>query len=225
VKEIKLARPRYSATRDKAALVDDEDFEYLSQWQWFYHKPTGAKTGFAVRYESSGGSHRKIFMHRAIAQRCKRIVRGKVEHMDGNGLNNRRDNLKTDALSKEDRIEQEEIRLLEDLYDEMCRRLKVAVRALRARAVAQKRLIMAKKRLVQIQRQLPESLRQLPEAQAKADEAQRALEEAEAYRTAMEEERQLCETTYAQLHQLWLDGRRYPAERVPLARPKWLNET
>lgn len=55
MKEIKL-------TRGKVAIVDDEDFEWLSKWKW--HVTT---SGYAVRAQTVGPNKEiKIYMHRAV---------------------------------------------------------------------------------------------------------------------------------------------------------------
>jgi hypothetical protein len=42
MKEIQL-------TQGKVALVDDDDFDYLSQWKWYAHKPSTRDIYYAVR--------------------------------------------------------------------------------------------------------------------------------------------------------------------------------
>lgn len=75
MKEIELSR-------GQMALVDDEDFDWLSQWKWSY-----APVGYAVRrYEG-----KIILMHRLIMDAPK----GKrVDHINMNGIDNRRINLR-----------------------------------------------------------------------------------------------------------------------------------
>ena len=83
MKEIKL-------TQDKIALVDDEDFEYLNQFKWY-----------AVNYKNNFYSCRtlrqsKIKMHREIMKTQLENNIGKIiDHIDGNGLNNQKYNLRT----------------------------------------------------------------------------------------------------------------------------------
>jgi hypothetical protein len=74
-------------TQGKRAFVDDEDFERLSQWKWCAVKERD--TYYAI--------HRKdgynIGMHRAILGFSRGD--GKViDHINGNGLDNRRENLR-----------------------------------------------------------------------------------------------------------------------------------
>lgn len=69
--------------KGRLALVDDADFEYLNQFNWYYQ----AKDGYAVRNEDG----KTILMHRAI---LNVPVGFEVDHTDNNGLNNQRSNLR-----------------------------------------------------------------------------------------------------------------------------------
>ena len=74
-------------TQGKVAQVDDEDFEWLNQWRWCFHGD-----GYAERRSAriSGKSH-IIFMHRLIAKTPDGF---ETDHIDGDGLNNQRHNLR-----------------------------------------------------------------------------------------------------------------------------------
>lgn len=73
-------------TRGYSTVVDDEDYYELSQYRW--HTQTGKQdTIYAARKED--GKH--ILMHRQILCATDGIL---VDHKDGNGLNNRRANLR-----------------------------------------------------------------------------------------------------------------------------------
>ncbi len=71
-------------SRGKSTMVDDADYEWLSQWPWYYDN-----TGYAAR-NGREGEKSKVFMHRAILGESS----SKVDHRDRNKLNNRRGNLR-----------------------------------------------------------------------------------------------------------------------------------
>jgi len=70
------------------ALVDDEDYEWLSQWKWYAWK--AGHTRYAVRKgNTSLGEPAIVLMHRAILGLEKGDKR-EGDHIYGNGLDNRR---------------------------------------------------------------------------------------------------------------------------------------
>ena len=76
-------------TQGKVALVDDEDFEYLNQWKWNYHK--SRKTGYATRSFWKEGKGSTIIMHRLLLNASKEQM---VDHINHNGIDNRKHNLR-----------------------------------------------------------------------------------------------------------------------------------
>jgi len=76
-------------TQGKFAIVDNEDHEWLSQWGWYYSR-TG-KTGYAKRNVWLKGKRTQLFMHRLILDPAKDIL---TDHVNGNSLDNRRENLR-----------------------------------------------------------------------------------------------------------------------------------
>lgn len=78
-------------TQGKFALVDDADYHWLNQWKWCAHRDR--RTYYAVRNTARGANVKRttIRMHRLLlgaqpGQEC--------DHINGDGLDNRRANLR-----------------------------------------------------------------------------------------------------------------------------------
>ena len=67
------------------ALVDNEDFELVAQYTWFLFVSRGHP------YVCAWVEGQRVFLHRFITQAPKGVY---VDHKDGDGLNNRRANLR-----------------------------------------------------------------------------------------------------------------------------------
>lgn len=78
-------------TQGKVALVDDEDYEWLSQFNW-YAQPLPVKM-YARKVIRVSGKKRTIGMHRFILG-LEYGDKRKVDHIDRNPLNNQRSNLR-----------------------------------------------------------------------------------------------------------------------------------
>lgn len=78
-KEIKLTQGKY-------ALVDDDDFEWLSKYKWCYCNR------YAIRQPSRKLGKRKLIqMHKEIMNTPDNL---NTDHINGNGLDNRKCNLR-----------------------------------------------------------------------------------------------------------------------------------
>ncbi len=77
------------------ATVDDEHYEYLSQWNWYASKNKSGNV-YAVRQETIGGKRTNIRMHRVVAELAGMMIDGKpVDHKEsGDTLDNRESNLR-----------------------------------------------------------------------------------------------------------------------------------
>jgi len=73
-------------TQGKFALVDKEDYEYLCQWKWYACKDHNTFYAQASIYKN--GKPTTIGMHRLI------LDAKQIDHKDGNGLNNQKENLR-----------------------------------------------------------------------------------------------------------------------------------
>ena len=76
-------------TKGKVAIVDDTDFEGLSQWKW--HAKLSCGLWYAARAVTMAGRKITIRMHRLITNASDGM---EVDHIDGDGLNNLRQNLR-----------------------------------------------------------------------------------------------------------------------------------
>lgn len=80
-------------TQGQFAIVDDQDYDYLNQWKWYAQKDR--KTFYAVRRDGK----MRMKMHRVIlglAPDSEFIP----DHIDHNGLNNQRYNLRIATRSQ-----------------------------------------------------------------------------------------------------------------------------
>jgi hypothetical protein len=81
-------------TQGKVALVDDEDFEVLNQVKWYAFRDRLGRLFYARRSILTGKVSpkcRALLMHRLIMP----VTPGmEVDHIDGDGLNNQKSNLR-----------------------------------------------------------------------------------------------------------------------------------
>ncbi len=89
-------------TQGKVALVDNADFEALNRFKWQAHRDgKGGGLYYAIRSVSiNRATARMLGIHRQYAVRMHREImrplKGEqVDHVDGDGLNNQRYNLRT----------------------------------------------------------------------------------------------------------------------------------
>ncbi len=81
---------RIKLTQGYYAIVDDEDYEFLSRWEW--HVLLGNNVYAMRNSRFYRGKRHHILMHRVI----NKTPKGRdTDHVNGNGLDNRRKNLRT----------------------------------------------------------------------------------------------------------------------------------
>ena len=79
-------------TKGKAAIVDARDFRFLNQWKWKAQK--GKNTYYASRCPNPGTT---VLMHRVLLHPPAHL---EVDHKNGNGLDNRRCNIRVGTSSQ-----------------------------------------------------------------------------------------------------------------------------
>lgn len=80
-------------TQGKVALVDEADFEWLSQWKWYAKLKKSSGYFYARRNDKKGAKHSVIELHRAIMG-LQGGDRRNVDHINHDTLDNRRSNLR-----------------------------------------------------------------------------------------------------------------------------------
>jgi hypothetical protein len=71
-------------TKGYKTMVDDEDYEWLNQWNWYYNL-------YATRKIQKNNKSNNIWMHRLIMNCPKNLV---VDHINLDKLDNRKNNLR-----------------------------------------------------------------------------------------------------------------------------------
>jgi len=89
-------------TQDKFAIVDAEDYERLSRYKWH-----ASKKG-RCWYAASQRSKKRLTMHRVILNAPRGLV---VDHINHNGLDNRRKNLRLCTVAQNNQNSRPHIRL------------------------------------------------------------------------------------------------------------------
>lgn len=80
-------------TQGQVAIVDDGDYEWLSQWKWSALWERYTRSFYATRNEGGRKNQRTVRMHRRIlGLEYKDGKEG--DHINGNTLDNRRSNLR-----------------------------------------------------------------------------------------------------------------------------------
>lgn len=77
-------------TKNKFAIIDDEDFENLSKYKWYANKH--GRSYYVIRNKPIGNGKQKTeYIHNYILN-CPDGF--EIDHKDGNGLNNQKSNLR-----------------------------------------------------------------------------------------------------------------------------------
>jgi len=84
-------------TQDKIALVDNSDYQFLSKYKWRAIRNKKSRTYYAMANIYEDGKRTTILMHRKILNVKKGII---CDHINGNGLDNRRLNLRVCSFAE-----------------------------------------------------------------------------------------------------------------------------
>lgn len=77
-------------TQGKFAIIDDEDFDLISQFKWQYQRCKNCE--YAIASKNIDGKRLRYKMHRVIMDVDN--SKAYVDHINGNGLDNRKENLR-----------------------------------------------------------------------------------------------------------------------------------
>lgn len=78
-------------SQNQITIVDDKDFDLLNKWKWYAHKDITTGNFYATRTDRSNGIQRTIKLHRFLLNPPDDL---KVDHKNGNTLDNQRINLR-----------------------------------------------------------------------------------------------------------------------------------
>lgn len=78
-------------SKGKFAIVDDEDFENVNQYKWYFEH------GYARRDYKISNKRFRIYMHNFLSETPKGFH---TDHINGNSLDNRRENLRVCSASQ-----------------------------------------------------------------------------------------------------------------------------
>ena len=80
-------------TQGQITIIDDEDYDFLSQWKWKVSYDTHTKSYRAMRNENK----KVVFMHRIIMNTPANLI---VDHINHDTLDNRKQNLRNVTQSQ-----------------------------------------------------------------------------------------------------------------------------
>lgn len=82
--------------RGEFAKIDDEDFDLVSKYKWYANK--NGRTKYAKSTTRNNNVQTIVLMHRLVFQG---EIKGKqIDHIDGDGLNNQKSNLRICSYSE-----------------------------------------------------------------------------------------------------------------------------
>ena len=82
----------YSASKGEVILVDDEDYNWLNKHKWYNNG-----VGYMSTYIKINNQRKRKYIHRLIMNEPDNM---NIDHIDGNGLNNQKSNLRIVTVSQ-----------------------------------------------------------------------------------------------------------------------------
>src|SRR5690349_2962013 len=79
----------FSLKSGHQVIIDDEDAEIVKKYSW--HIQSSYLSDYAITDFMEGGKRKRLYLHRLLMNPEKGLV---VDHLNGNGLDNRRANLR-----------------------------------------------------------------------------------------------------------------------------------
>jgi len=108
-------------TQDKFTLVDDDVYEWAKDYNWYAQKcyNTWYVQRMTSRKDDPDGKQHAIQLHRVIMN-CPKELR--IDHIDGNGLNNQRSNLRivTDRQNNQNKLDHRNGKLVGCYFTKNC---------------------------------------------------------------------------------------------------------
>jgi len=86
-------------TQNQHAIIDDEDYDWLTQWKWHADWRPNMRSFYAARKEIVGGKWQKIYMHRQILG-LKHGDKRQGDHIHHRTLDNRRSQIRIVTSNK-----------------------------------------------------------------------------------------------------------------------------